>query len=119
MDLEDHAALLEGEAAVVGVLGDRDALAVRPHVDERAGLVRFGDVEDDVDVLACGRERLLEGVVVVRRDQELSGLRMFSSPVDRRELREQTMELVRLVETGEDRVQLLVERRVSRRSSTY
>ena len=53
VDLQDHAPLLEGEVAVVRVLRDRDALAVRPHVHEAARLVRLGGVDDDVDLLAA------------------------------------------------------------------
>jgi hypothetical protein len=109
VDLQDHRALFECEVAVLGRAVDLDALPVRAEMDEPL-LVPPRLVDDDVDRLARFQECLLERVVVVRRQDDLAVGAALLHPQDLGQLREEPVELVRLVFAAEDGVQLVDER---------
>src|SRR6185437_2401832 len=71
VDLEDHRSALERDVGVrVGDL-DEGGGAVEADMQELAAVGAEREIRDDVEVLACLPERLLEDVVEVGRDDQL------------------------------------------------
>ena len=71
MDLEQHAPLLERQPRIGVRLLDDDRLTVRADVQELAAIAPGREVDDDVELLACVRERPLDTRVEGGRHDQL------------------------------------------------